>query len=169
VNVSTVQLRRPGLADDLARVLDQHPRRRWELVVEITESALMLDRERVEDELWRVRALGVGIAIDDFGTGYSSLSQLQDLPATELKIDKSFVHREGAVAASLLAALVALARGLELDVVAEGVETREQLETVRRLGCDRIQGLLLAPPLPAERIVGVPGDEPPSRRARPAP
>jgi EAL domain-containing protein (putative c-di-GMP-specific phosphodiesterase class I) len=150
VNVSTQQLSVPGLADRIQRVLSGYPDRGWSLTVEITESALILDHGSALTELEQLRDLGVGVSIDDFGTGYSSLSQLRDLPATELKIDKSFVQREDAVGTSLLSAIVSLASSLGLTVVAEGIETRSQLATLRSLGCDRLQGMYLCPPLLAE-------------------
>jgi diguanylate cyclase (GGDEF)-like protein/PAS domain S-box-containing protein len=153
VNVSMQQLGVPGLAGRIRRALAEYPDRAWSLTIEITESALILDHDLVHAELERIRDLGVGVSIDDFGSGYSSLSQLRDLPATELKIDKSFVHREDAVGTSLLTAIVALANSLDLTVVAEGIETRSQLATLRGLGCDRLQGLYLCPPLIAEEAL----------------
>jgi EAL domain-containing protein (putative c-di-GMP-specific phosphodiesterase class I) len=153
VNVSVHQLSVPGLADRIRQVLTGYPDRTWTLDVEITESSLILDHALVRTELERIRDLGVGVSIDDFGSGYSSLSQLRDLPATELKIDKSFVHREDAVGRSLLTAILALAGSLDLTVVAEGVESRSQLATLRALGCDRLQGMYLCPPLIAEEAL----------------
>jgi diguanylate cyclase (GGDEF)-like protein/PAS domain S-box-containing protein len=150
VNVSARQLSTAGLADRIGRVLAGYPDRAWTLSVEITESALILDQDLVRTELAAIRGLGVGVSIDDFGSGYSSLSQLRDLPATELKIDQSFVHREDAVGTSLLTAIIALAHSLDLTVVAEGIETESQLGTLRTLGCERLQGMYLCPPLVAE-------------------
>ena len=154
VNVSTRELARPRFAERALAVLAQWPNRRWRLTFEVTESALIIDRPRVEDALEELRRHGVGIAIDDFGSGYSSLSQLQELPATEIKIDRSFIHRQGAVGEDVLRAIIALGRSLDLLVVAEGVETEQQLATVRRLGCDRAQGFLLGPALPLEAASG---------------
>jgi EAL domain-containing protein (putative c-di-GMP-specific phosphodiesterase class I) len=158
VNVSTQQLSAPGLADRIRRVLAGYPDRAWSLSVEITESALILNQDLVLAELEQIRRLGVGVSIDDFGSGYSSLSQLRDLPATELKIDRSFVHREDTAGTGLLTAIVALASSLDLTVVAEGVETESQLVTLRDLGCDRLQGRYLCPPLPAEGALAAPSD-----------
>jgi diguanylate cyclase (GGDEF)-like protein len=148
VNVSSQQLSVPGLADRVQRVLEGYPDRAWTLTVEITESALIRNHDLVRAELGHIRDLGVGVSVDDFGSGYSSLSQLRELPATELKIDRSFVHQDDAAGVSLLTAIVALATSLNLAVVAEGVEKRSQLVTARDLGCDRVQGLYLCPPLP---------------------
>lgn len=153
VNVSVQQLSAPGLADRIRRVLAEYPDRAWSLDVEITESSLIVNHDLVRAELDQLRALGVGVSVDDFGSGYSSLSQLRDLPATELKIDRSFVHREDAVGTSLLTAILALAAGLGLTVVAEGIENRSQLATLRSLGCDRLQGMYLCPPLRAEKAL----------------
>ena len=153
VNISAQQLASAGIAARIGRILDDHPERVWSLNMEVTESALVRDYPAVSAEIERIRDLGVGVAIDDFGSGYSSLAQLRDIPATELKIDRSFVHREGAVGTSMLTAIVALARGLDLTVVAEGIESQTQLETARRLGCDRLQGVYLSPPLDPDRAL----------------
>ncbi len=156
VNVSTRELTRPGFAARTLNHLNDWPDRSWLLGLEITESALILDRPRVEDTLWELRNHGVGIGIDDFGSGYSSLSQLQELPATELKIDKAFIRRPGAVGTSLLRAIITLGQSLHVQVIAEGVETQEQLAMLRTLACDTVQGFLLAPPLPPEDALNTP-------------
>ena len=158
VNVSVEQLRIHGLAEGVRRLLDEYPHRTWSLTVEVTESALVLDHGLARAELEQLRDLGVGVSIDDFGSGYSSLSRLRDLPATELKIDRSFVHREDAVGTSLLTAIVALAGSLGLLVVAEGIETGSQLATARALRCDRLQGMYLCPPLGPEEVLAAPPD-----------
>ena len=121
--------------------------------VEVTESMLMSDPPRVIDVLRRLRGRGVDVSIDDFGTGYSSLAQLQDLPATELKIDRAFVHREGEIGLSFMTTIVQLAHRLGLRVVAEGVETAEQFADVRAAGCDRAQGYLLGRPMDADDFI----------------
>ena len=156
VNVSTRELARPGFAARTLAHLDAWPDRSWLLGLEVTESALILDRPRVEDALWELRNHGVGIGIDDFGSGYSSLSQLQELPATELKVDKTFIQREGAVGTSLLRAIITLGQSLQLQVIAEGVETEEQLARLRTLDCDTVQGFLLAPALPPDAALNAP-------------
>lgn len=156
VNVSTRELARPDYPAAVLSRLEASPARRWLLGLEITESSLIVDRPRVQDALTALRAQGVGVAIDDFGSGYSSLSQLQELPATELKIDKSFIRREGAVGTSMLRAILALGHSLGLQIIAEGVETREQLATLRALGCDAAQGFLLGAPLPAQQALRAP-------------
>ena len=156
VNVSTRELVDPTYARDVVATLDRYPHRRWQLGLEVTESALIIDRESVAQQLRRLEEHGVVIAIDDFGTGYSSLAHLQDLPARELKIDRSFVQREGALADSLLSAIITLAHSLGLQAIGEGIETEQQLATLRKLGCDRVQGHLLARPLPAAEALLVP-------------
>ncbi|PYQ24080.1 MAG: hypothetical protein DMF79_02475 [Acidobacteria bacterium] len=104
--------------------------------------------------LFELRARGVGIQIDDFGTGYSSLSYLQKLPVDTLKIDRSFVSRldEAGEKAEIVESIIALARSLDLDVIAEGIETERQLARLRMLRCDGGQGFLLSKPMPAEDL-----------------
>jgi EAL domain-containing protein (putative c-di-GMP-specific phosphodiesterase class I) len=127
------------------------PRR---LVLEVTESVIMDDLPYAVSVMERLRSLGVKIAIDDFGTGYSSLSALRDLPVDTLKIDKSFVAaiavNKGA--ADVTQRILQLAADFHLHTVAEGVEEREQLEALRRLGCESVQGFYYAHPLPADDV-----------------
>ena len=156
VNVSAKQISTRGFADRLASVFDARPALMRRLTVEVTESALLLDLESIKDELRHLRRLGIGVAIDDFGSGYSSLAQLQDLPVTELKIDQTLVRRSGAVGERLIETVVQLAAALRLVVIAEGVERAEQLQTLRRLRCDRAQGYLFSPALPAELARALP-------------
>jgi predicted signal transduction protein with EAL and GGDEF domain/CheY-like chemotaxis protein len=122
--------------------------------LEITETGLMKDIATVVPVLQRLKDRGVQISIDDFGTGYSSLAYLTALPISELKIDRSFVNNLGnsVQSAAVVSAIIALARSLSLRVVAEGVETLEQMETLHRLGCHTMQGFLFCKPLPAEKI-----------------
>jgi EAL domain-containing protein (putative c-di-GMP-specific phosphodiesterase class I) len=120
------------------------------LELEITESLIIEDVEYSIASLQAIRAMGVTIAIDDFGTGFSSVSYLSKLPVDTLKIDRSFVtnmnaSREGLALAS---SIITLAHSLKLNVVAEGVETQEQLRLLRMLGCDEMQGFLFSKPLP---------------------
>jgi diguanylate cyclase (GGDEF)-like protein len=153
VNISTRQLERPGLlcvVDELiAGGLD--PAR---LVLEITETALTIDGEAVSETLHQLRVRGVRLAVDDFGTGYSSLSRLQAAPVTQLKIDRSFVNeiQTAASLAPIIHATLAMAEGLGLAVIAEGVETQAQLQYLRRLGCAHAQGYLMARPQDADSI-----------------
>jgi len=125
------------------------------LELEITESCLMADRGRAIATLETLRGMGVRLSIDDFGTGYSSMSYLQHLRVHRLKIDMSFVRdletNPGNV--SIVTAIVALGHSLDLEIVAEGVETPEQLDHLRRLGCDLVQGYLIGRPVPAPQAL----------------
>jgi sensor c-di-GMP phosphodiesterase-like protein len=123
-------------------------------VLEMTESTLLADVDASLEKLRQVRAAGLGIAIDDFGTGYSSLSHLQLFPVTELKIARQFIDVEGVdpEAWALAEAIVAMGRALHLDIVAEGVERTSQLERLRELGCQQVQGFYFSRPLAAEQF-----------------
>jgi EAL domain-containing protein (putative c-di-GMP-specific phosphodiesterase class I) len=158
VNLSAGQLRDGAMLSDLKRVLAKTGCEPGWLQFEITETSMVRDVEGASVMLAKLRALGVRIAIDDFGTGFSSLSHLRHLPVDVLKIDKAFVadidsasarRRDNGSGAAIVSAVIGLARGLGLDVVAEGVEKRAQLNFLAREGCDACQGYLLCPPLPA--------------------
>ncbi len=125
------------------------------LIVEITETAFVEDPETTASVLGELHATGVGIAIDDYGTGYSSLSYLRNFPVTELKIDRSFVAGMAGNprCEQLVAAMIELAHRLGATAVAEGVEQREELEALQRLGCDRYQGYYTARPGPADDVL----------------
>ena len=124
------------------------------LVLEITESALVKDMETSMTLLKELRDLGVRCAVDDFGSEYSSLSYLMRLPVDFVKIDKSFVWDlgEGIRAAIIVEAMISLTHALGLEAVGEGVESAEQLERLRSMGCDLVQGYHLARPLPSEEV-----------------
>jgi diguanylate cyclase (GGDEF)-like protein len=152
VNLSSRQFQRPDLVAYLSGVLERLELPASCLAVELTESAAIQHPRRSVEVLSRLRELGVEVCLDDFGTGYSSLSQLQRLPVDVLKLDRSFVAglTDDPADAAIAGAVLALARSLGLRVVAEGVETREQLDDLRRRGCHSVQGFLLGEPLPAE-------------------
>ncbi|HEX7559049.1 MAG TPA: EAL domain-containing protein, partial [Usitatibacter sp.] len=163
VNLSASQLRDGAMLADLKRVLAKTGCEPSWLQFEITETSMVRDVEGASVVLAKLRTLGVRIAIDDFGTGFSSLSHLRHLPVDVLKIDKAFVADiDGASTrkrdngsgsgAAIVSAVIGLARGLGLDVVAEGVEKRAQLNFLAREGCDACQGYLLCPPLPADEF-----------------
>jgi EAL domain-containing protein (putative c-di-GMP-specific phosphodiesterase class I) len=154
VNVSATQFSRTDFVESVAQALAKSGLDPALLELELTESVVMRDPEESARQMDRLRALGVSIAIDDFGTGYSSLSYLRRLPIDSLKIDRSFLKEidRDANTIPLVRAIVALAHGLGLTVVAEGVETRHQLEGLREVGCDRFQGFLLGGPAPPEGI-----------------
>jgi diguanylate cyclase (GGDEF)-like protein len=153
VNVSPRQFG-PGLVDVVAAALAAAGTDPKSLCLEVTESVLMNDVEGSVAILEQIAALGVEVSIDDFGTGYSSLAYLKHFPLTELKIDKSFVDGLGNDGddTAIVAAVIALAHALDLCVVAEGVETAEQLQRLRTLGCEQAQGFLFARPGPPQAI-----------------
>jgi EAL domain-containing protein (putative c-di-GMP-specific phosphodiesterase class I) len=142
VNVSTRQLRDSNLVEDVEELLLDIGMEPKDLVLEITESAVVEAEEHRMGILRRMQALGVRFALDDFGTGYSSLSYLKRMPVSLLKIDRSFVERIGHDAEDevLVSGIVYVASGLGLSVVAEGVETPQQLAWVKSLGCELGQG-----------------------------
>jgi len=154
VNLSALQFQDAGLGAQVREALERRRLPPQLLEIEVTEGAVMGDIEQSARTLGEIRDLGVQIAVDDFGTGYSSLSYLKRLPINRLKIDRSFVSDLGASneSDSIANAIVALARGLRLQVIAEGVETLEQLECLRKLGCDEYQGFFCSRALPAAEI-----------------
>ena len=154
VNVSVRQLAHPDFEDTVWAILEEtgaEPKNLW---FEITETAFMDPAAPIFDVLDRLRELGVRLAIDDFGTGYSSLSHLRQFRVDELKVDRSFVQGLGRDEddASIVVAVANLAHSLGLAVVAEGVETAEQVRRVRLIGCDLAQGYFFARPEPPSRI-----------------
>ena len=157
VNVSARQFRRDGFVQAVAAALSLHDFDARSLELELTESALIDDRERALRVLQDLKQLGVHIAVDDFGTGYSSLSYLSGLPVDCLKIDRAFVTQagKGGRDAALAQAIVSMGHSLGLRVLAEGVETAEQLRFLREHGCDEGQGYLFAKPLPAWALGGL--------------
>lgn len=159
VNVSPLQFRHgdlPGLIDEVLVETGLEPER---LELEITEGVMITDFDRTMLVLHRIKALGVRIALDDFGTGYSSLSYLHMFPLSTLKIDRSFVANLGVAseAAAITRAVIALGHALGIEVIAEGVETREQLDFLIDEGCNYMQGYMLGRPLPAEQYADLTG------------
>jgi diguanylate cyclase (GGDEF)-like protein/PAS domain S-box-containing protein len=150
VNLSTPEMLRYDLADQVRAGLEETGFPARSLQLEVPESHVMEDVPRAEKTLRRLRDLGVGVALDRFGIGYGSLSRLAHLPADAIKLDLAFPRRATTHAdeASLLTAVVAVARSLKLRVMAQGIETEAQLDLLRRLGCDEGQGFFLAPPGP---------------------
>jgi len=150
INLSTIQFRNDDLPDHFGKALSRHSLEAELLDIEITESLLMDNPEGIRRQLAELDAMGIGIAIDDFGTGYSSLSYLKTLPVDVLKIDRSFVHDlDNADDKVITQAIIALAKSLDLEVVAEGAETDGQVVMLKSLGCDVIQGYIYSRPLPA--------------------
>jgi diguanylate cyclase (GGDEF)-like protein len=156
VNVSPVHLAAGTLVDDVQAALDGSGLAAHQLVVEVTETTLVRNTGSAAEQLADLRELGVRIAIDDFGTGYSSLSAVAALPADVLKVDRTLVAVLSPVSVSaaeaVLTAAAALGTALDMQVVAEGVETPEQLDLVRRAGCGFVQGYLFSRPQPADRM-----------------
>jgi diguanylate cyclase (GGDEF)-like protein/PAS domain S-box-containing protein len=155
VNLSARQIDHPDVVSTVEAILTETGLSPSSLTLEITESALMNDDAAALRVLRALKEIGVTLAIDDFGTGYSSLSHLQRFPLDVLKIDKSFVDELGDDRGGneIVAAVVKLAHALHLQVVAEGVETEQQLEVLRGLDCDHAQGFLFARPMPPHEIV----------------
>jgi predicted signal transduction protein with EAL and GGDEF domain len=155
VNFSAVQFRSPHLAMTVARTLERHRLAPGDLEVELTETAAMQDTGRTRKVLEQLYDLGVGVAIDDFGTGHSSLSYLKNLPFTKLKIDREFVAKvhERPDSQAICSALIALADGLNIKLLAEGVEEQEEVETLTGLGCALYQGYFFARPQSANDFV----------------
>ncbi|MFG1399531.1 EAL domain-containing protein [Roseixanthobacter pseudopolyaromaticivorans] len=160
VNVSAVQMREPNFVEDVLAILDEMapaPASGWPapwLEIELTESAAMEDIDRTVAQLQQLRARDVQVAIDDFGTGHSSLGYLAQLPVSSLKIDRSFIsgmtpRRDTMM---IVDAIISLAHSLGLKVIAEGVETRQQMDLLSKLRCDEIQGYLFSRPLDAKSL-----------------
>jgi diguanylate cyclase len=150
VNMTSQQLSSEPFLERFLASLDASGLAPESLKIEITENTIMQDMELIVPKLKSLRARGVRIAIDDFGTGYSSLSYLKHFPVNTLKIDRSFVAdiRADAGDTSIINAIVAMARGLKLDLIAEGVETRSQLKYLRAQGCREVQGYIFSRPVP---------------------
>ena len=158
VNVSPVEFARPEFADNVLALLKETGLRGDLLELELTEGVLMRDLDDSMPKMSRLRSQGVRISIDDFGTGYSSLGYLPRLPIDTVKIDRSFVAELGLnpTARSLIDGMISLARSINKRVIVEGVETIDQLSTLRELGCHEVQGFLLGRPGPLPKRQGVP-------------
>ncbi|MDO9365724.1 MAG: EAL domain-containing protein [Methylotenera sp.] len=157
VNLSVVQFHNPGLLDMVQRILSETRLPPDRLELEITESVLLEDANQVLNTLAAFRRLGIHIGIDDFGTGFSSLGYLRNMPVTNLKIDRSFVMNlpESSGDVAIIQAIVALSKGLGVQVTAEGVETQEQAILLSQLGCNVLQGYFYGKPQPFEDIVAL--------------
>ena len=162
INLSPYQLRERDFIDRLAQALENHGVPATQIGVELTESAIMERIDQAREILGRLDQMGVSISIDDFGTGYSSLAYLKKLPIHELKIDRTFVDGidEDGDDRAIATAIVTMAHTLGLRVVAEGVETRSQLEVLKLLGCETAQGYLLHHPLEAKAFRRLLSDTP---------
>ncbi|EME69652.1 putative diguanylate cyclase/phosphodiesterase (GGDEF and EAL domains) [Paramagnetospirillum caucaseum] len=154
VNLSARQLFRPDLAATIFRLIAEYDLSPQNIELELTETQMMADPERAEAALSQLHDAGFSITVDDFGTGYSSLGYLKRLPIQCVKIDKSFIQDIGADSRdeALVDAILAIGRSMKLDVVAEGVETEEQLQFLSKRGCPQIQGYLFSRPMPEEQF-----------------
>ncbi len=154
VNISAAQFHQPGLVDSVRDALQSAGLAARYLEIELTESCVMSNPEESIAVLEELSRMGVLVSVDDFGTGYSSMSYLRRFPIDKLKIDKTFVAEMDTRAddASIVQAIVSLAHGLHLKVVAEGVETEAQLQALRKLGCDQYQGYYCSPAVPPEEF-----------------
>ena len=154
INVSPRQFRKPGLVDFVSKCIVATGIAPSMLELEITEGMLVERGQAADDVLSALAALGVGIALDDFGTGFSSMAYLTRFPVDTIKIDRVFVQElgTGRDSEAIVAAIIAMSRALGKRVVAEGAETADQLATLRRLGCERVQGFIFSEALPAAQF-----------------
>jgi EAL domain-containing protein (putative c-di-GMP-specific phosphodiesterase class I) len=157
VNLSAVQLADPTIAASVADSLRSHGLTPAQLVVEVTETALMVEVETARDVLEQISASGVRVVIDDFGSGYSSVARLADLPMTGIKIDRTFTVALGddPKAGVVVAAITDLAHALDLEVVVEGIETAAARAAAAAFGCEFGQGYHLSRPVPLDALAGV--------------
>ena len=161
VNLSAAQVRHPGLLQDVRQALRESGLEPSSLTLEITEGALIKDTELLKVIFGELKALGVRLAIDDFGKEYSSLSYLKRLPVDVLKINGSFVESlgEDSTNTTIVETVISLAHSLDLEVTGEGVERAEQLEHLKRMECDFVQGYYLVRPSPSEEVETLLGDQ----------
>jgi EAL domain-containing protein (putative c-di-GMP-specific phosphodiesterase class I) len=154
LNLSPVQFEQPDIFHIVSSMLEKYNLSPSRLILEVTESTALKNLDRSIELLNAFNHAGVTVSIDDFGTGYSNLLMLSVLPAKELKIDKSFVTSmlENEKSRKLVETIINIARTMEMNVVAEGIETDEQQAILTSLGCDYLQGFLFSRPLPAEQV-----------------
>ena len=155
MNVTAFDLRQPNFAEDLHARLRLHGLASAQLTIEVTETTILSrDAERIASTLHDLRRLGFSLALDDFGTGYASLSHLRSLPVDSLKIDRSFITdlEHDPRTRAIVRSIIELGHALDLEIIAEGVETQSQLDAVVALDCPIIQGYLIAEPMPAEAV-----------------
>ncbi|MBE9040812.1 EAL domain-containing protein, partial [Oscillatoriales cyanobacterium LEGE 11467] len=151
VNLSVRQFQHPHIVSDIATILKETGLDPQFLELEVTETTLMQNIEMARPILIGLQEMGIHLALDDFGTGYSSLGYLKQLPFHTLKIDRSFIHdlEDNSPDMAIVSAVIALGSGLDLRVIAEGVETQYQLDLLSSLNCQQMQGYLFAAPLKA--------------------
>ena len=154
LNLSPIQFEQPDIFQIVSSMLEKYSLSPSRLILEVTESTALKNLDRSIELLNAFNHAGIVVSIDDFGTGYSNLLMLSVLPAKELKIDRSFVTSmlENEKSYKLVETIISIARTMEMNVVAEGIETEEQQAVLTRLGCDYLQGYLFSRPLPAEQV-----------------
>ena len=157
VNISSQQIEQDGFCDYISQLLQEYQMDGSMLELEVTEGALLNDGEHIIAKLNMLANMGIKIALDDFGTGYSSLSYLQKFPINTIKIDQSFVRGlpSDPNNVSIVTAICAMAQGLKMNLIAEGVEKSEQLRFLHSLNCNEAQGFLFSKPLPGNEITGL--------------
>lgn len=155
LNISALQYRKPDFVGNLFELLEKYQVNPKDIELEITESVLIEDFEKVVEKLNIIKEYGIKISLDDFGTGFSSLSYLKGLPIDTLKIDKSFIDTviEDESTQVITESIISMVKKLGYETVAEGVETKEQYEYLKSIDCDNIQGFLLGKPMPEEELV----------------
>jgi EAL domain-containing protein (putative c-di-GMP-specific phosphodiesterase class I) len=154
VNVAAAQLEESGFVERVRDVLVKTGLPPSRLELEITESGIIADMGATVQVIRRLKLLGVKIAMDDYGTGYSSLSTLQSFPFDKIKIDREFVSAvdQSRQSAAIVQATIIMAESLDIPVLAEGVETEAQLNALRALGCNQVQGFLFGKPMPMAKL-----------------
>ena len=157
INISAMQLNQPNFIPFLKFILEKYNVKHKSLELEITESLLIKNRKETNTILKEIRSIGINISLDDFGTGYSSLSYLMDLELDQLKIDKSFINQleNDSTKENILESIINMAHVLSFEVVAEGVENKNQLEIIRRKKCNFVQGYYYYKPLSSKEIIKV--------------
>ena len=153
VNVSPEQLLDPKFTEEVVAALSETGLRPWRLEIEVTESIFLRDATVARNSLEQVMALGCSVALDDFGTGYSSLGYIRKLRFSTIKIDRTFVRgaeQQNAESLAIIRAVVAMAQSLEMTTTAEGAETFEEVQLIKSLGCDKIQGYYFGRPMDAQ-------------------
>ena len=152
VNVSVRHLMKNNFLDDIKRILNKYGVAPERIEIEITESIMIDSAEKALQRIAELKKMGMKVAIDDFGTGYSSLSYLNSFPSDMLKIDKSFIDKmnQNEVSRQYVAMIISIGHTLDLKVISEGVESADQIDTLKAIGCDYVQGFVWGRPLPPE-------------------
>jgi diguanylate cyclase (GGDEF)-like protein len=155
INFSGRQFKEDNIAQRILMILNEASAQPSQLIIEITETTLMDASDKTMAKMDMLRAAGISLSLDDFGTGYSSMSYLKRFPITRLKIDRSFVHDvpHDPDDAAIVEAIIAMGKALRMEVIAEGVETQEQLEFLKQSGCENYQGYLFARPMSKEKFI----------------